>query len=378
MPERIPDRTKGFTLPREYYTSAELFELDMQKVFFTQWLYVGHESQIPKCGDFLTYEVGAESIVISRTEEGNVCAFFNVCRHRGARILQESRGCAQALRCPYHNWVYGLDGTLKSAPGMNDQLKREHYSLYPVWVETWQGLIYINLSQEQPTLTMAEMLHAAEPAMNQFRLREAKIAKTITYPIPANWKIFMENYRECYHCLGNHPEFCRTVPVEKIHEHRRDKTTRHTAANFTFTRYALSPEAKTQSLNGDLVSVPFGDLSDADANALLQYALMFYPAHAFAFGIDHGMVFYLNPLSAAETLLTVHWYVNADAVEGRDYDPDKVAEFWDITHRQDIHLCTINQQGVSSRRYTPGPYSRQEEDDIDHLLGFYLNTISHG
>src|SRR5437879_207561 len=143
---KIPERTKGFTLDREFYVSPEILELDIQKVFFTQWLYVGHESQIPKPGDFLTYQVAGESIVVIRTAVGSLHAFFNVCRHRGSRIVQQACGNIRAFRCPYHSWTYGLDGTLKGAPGMLDQLCKEDYSLYPVWVESWQGLIYINLS----------------------------------------------------------------------------------------------------------------------------------------------------------------------------------------------------------------------------------------
>ena len=116
----IVARTPGFTLPRRYYTSPEIFESDIQKVFFTQWLYAGHESQLPNPGDFLTYELAGESIGIVRTGNGGLAAFFNVCRHRGARLLQAGCGHAAAIRCPYHNWTYGLDGSLKAAPGMMD------------------------------------------------------------------------------------------------------------------------------------------------------------------------------------------------------------------------------------------------------------------
>jgi Rieske 2Fe-2S family protein len=367
-------RRKGFTLGREYYCSPEIFELDIEKVFFTQWLYVGHESQIARPGDFLVYSLAGESIVVLRGEKGELRAFFNVCRHRGSRLIQEACGSIRAFRCPYHNWTYGLDGSLRGAPGMLDQISKEDFSLHPVWVESWMGLIYINLSQKKPSLSMAQMLEVAAPEMKPFGLEHTKIAKTICYEVPCNWKLFMENYRECYHCLANHPEFCGTVPIDRVHIHRHQPSTRMIqSSNLTFSKYALRPGAQTQSIDGKLVSIPLGTLDEEQE--VMMHALNFYPAHAFAFGKDYGMALSLHPQSATDSLVTMHWYVNNQAVEGRDYDGDRLVAFWDITNRQDIALCAMNQQGVTSRRYTPGPYSPSEEDDIDHLLDFYLNVL---
>jgi Rieske 2Fe-2S family protein len=372
---QIQDRQKGFTLERDFYVSPEFLEMDIRKVFLTQWLYVGHESQIPKPGDFLTYQIAGESIVVSRTATGSLSGFFNVCRHRGARIVQQLCGNVTAFRCPYHSWTYNLDGTLMGAPGMINQLRREDYGLHPVWVESWQGLIYINLSPCEPPNSMANMLRVAASAMEKFQLSKSKIAKTIVYKVPANWKLFEENYRECYHCQANHPEFCATVPVDKIHVNRRQTSTRLIQAkNLTFSKYALRPGAKTQSISGEFVSIPMGEFTGDEE--VPMHALNFYPAHAFAFGIDHGMAYSLNPAAPTESLLTVHWYVNDTAEEGRDYELKNVIAFWDATHRQDISLCAINQQGVNSRRYVAGPYNPSEEDEIDHFLDFYTSLLA--
>ena len=211
--------------------------------------------------------------------------------------------------------------------------------------------------------------------MEKFQLSQTRIAKTIVYNVPANWKLFEENYRECYHCLANHPEFCATVPVDKIHVHRRQRSTRLIQApNLTFSKYALRLEAKTQSITGAPVSIPLGELTEGEE--VPMHALNFYPAHAFAFGMDYGMAYSLHPMSPTDSLLTVHWYVNDKAMEGRDYEVDNLIAFWDATHRQDIGLCAINQQGVNSRRYRPGPYSPSEEDEIDHFLDFYFSALS--
>jgi Rieske 2Fe-2S family protein len=260
---------------------------------------------------------------------------------------------------------------------MMDYISKEEYALFRVWVESWQGFIYVNLAPAQPVTSLGDMLAGAGPVLQRFRLEHAKIAKTIVYDVPANWKLFMENYRECYHCLSNHPQFCGTVPVGRTSLYRAVSDCRVIqAANLTFSRYPLRPGARTPSISGELVSIPFGDVGVADQGFL--YALNFYPGHAFAFGIDHGMAFSLHPQSATQSLLKVDWYVSDEAVEGKDYDVANVIAFWDVTHRQDIELCAINQQGVNSRRYVPGPYSPNEEDEINHLMNFYVNALTAG
>lgn len=368
----LTPRQKGYSLPREYYTSPEVFERDVERVFFRDWLYVGHASQIPKPGDFLTFALANESILIARTNNGSVKAFFNVCRHRGARIVQDACGHAASFRCPYHSWTYDLDGSLRAAPGMKEQLASGEFSLHPAHLDVWQGFIYVYLG-DMPADTMTQRLKPAVEAVTKHKFPEMKIAKTIRYDVPANWKLIMENYRECYHCRAAHPQFCATVPVDDLDEHRGEPNQRLIKQRYgTFTKYDLRPGATTQSVSGEAVSIPLGDLTFKDTTLR---ALCFYPAHAFVFGVDYGWAFGLQPKSATETTLTAHWYVNQNAVEGKDYRPEAVAEFWDVTTRQDIHLCTINQQGVNSRRYTPGPYNPGQEDDLDHFLDYYVEKL---
>jgi phenylpropionate dioxygenase-like ring-hydroxylating dioxygenase large terminal subunit len=235
-------------------------------------------------------------------------------------------------------------------------------------------MIYINLGKQKPSETMAERLAVVAPAMVGHDLSRTKIVKTHQYTVPANWKLIMENYRECYHCRAAHPEFVATVPVSQLETSRSDTCGRPLKTNKTsFTRFPLREGAVSQTVDGNRVSVPLGTLGPDDT--LLQ-SLVFYPGHAWVFGLDYGMAYGIQPQSQHETSVTAHWYVNVDAVEGRDYDPDKVAEFWDITNRQDWFLSTINQQGIRSRRYQPGPYNTGLEDDVEHFVASYLEMLS--
>jgi Rieske 2Fe-2S family protein len=368
-------RRPNHTLERRYYTAPEVFEADMEKIFLGHWLYAGHESQIPHAGDWITYETAGESVIIARQADGSVRAFFNVCRHRGARLASAPCGHAANFRCGYHNWIFGLDGALRTAPGLNATLRREDHALIPARVEVWHGLVYVHLGAEAPAKSVAELLAGAEAAMAPFRFRDAKVARTISYEVASNWKLFMENYRECYHCLANHPEFCATVPVGRgvaLHQGSRNIRLIH-APSLTFSNYPLRAGAKTQSLDGAPVSLPFGDLTFDDPVPNLY--LNFYPAHGLVLNADYAMAFSVHPRDALRTTLKVDWLVNARAVAGRDYDPDTLVKFWDVTHRQDLALCAMNQQGVNSRRYIPGPYS-PEEDDVDHLLTFYVDALN--
>ena len=223
---KFPAPKIGFSLPREYYASPEIFEHDIEKVFLRDWLYVGHISQIPQPGDFITYEFADESIIIARTRNDEFKAFTNVCRHRGARVAQEACGNAKLFRCPYHNWIYELDGSLKSAPGMKEQLDKADFGLRPVWLDVWRGLVYINLSDDQPRDTITEWLAPAVEAVTGHGFPQMKIARTLHYDVPANWKLIMENYRECYHCRAAHPQFCTTVPVDELDANRAQGSTR--------------------------------------------------------------------------------------------------------------------------------------------------------
>lgn len=368
-------RQPNHPLDRRYYTSREIFELDLEKIFLAHWLYAGHESQIPRPGDFFVYEVAGESLIVARQADGSVRAFFNVCRHRGARIVHEKQGHARTFTCSYHCWAFGVDGALRAAPGMNGRLQPEQLGLVPARVELWHGLIYVQLGTEPPAKSIAELLEDAELAIAPFDFRHARIARTIVYEVESNWKLFMENYRECYHCLANHPEFCATVPVGRgVPIHQGSKTIRLIQApSLTFSNYPLRLGAKTQSVDGAPVSRPFGRLTFDDPVPNLY--LNFYPAHGLVLNVDYAMAFSVHPREPLRTTLKVDWYVNENAVEGRDYDADTLVKFWDITHRQDLGLCAMNQQGVNSRRYAPGPYS-PEEDDVDHLLTFYVDAIN--
>lgn len=357
------------SLTRERYVSDEAFADDMDTLFSRSWLYAGHVSQIPAPGDYLLFELGDESVIVVRGEEGRIHAHFNVCRHRGSRICDAPSGSTRRLVCPYHQWVYALDGRLTGAPRMDATFDPSAHGLRPVGVVTWHGSVFVNLFGED-TPPVDELLADREADVRRYRLQDAKVARTIVYDVAANWKLIMENELECYHCSVSHRELCRVIDLEGFlrsggHEAR------------------LRPGMRSLTTDGELVSRRllgvFGEgapLDDPHATDWCGWSV-FPGTFAIVFP-DHEIVFAFAPVAPLRTRVTCQWLVAGDAVEGVDYDADRVAELWDVTNRQDWELCERNQRGVLSRTYVPGPHSLDGEAGIQRFLTQYREALALG
>jgi nitrite reductase/ring-hydroxylating ferredoxin subunit len=198
----------GFSLPRPFYTDAQVFELDLERVFYRRWLFAGHACQVPRPCDYFTFDVGSDSLIVIRGDDGQVRALFNTCRHRGSRVCLEPAGRAAKLVCPYHQWVYERDGSLSGARWMGDDFNRSRYPLHWAHVQVLAGLIFVCLAEEPPDFEPAR--RAIERHARPHRLDRARACHVEDYAVRANWKVLFKNNRECYHCTHGHPEFCRT------------------------------------------------------------------------------------------------------------------------------------------------------------------------
>jgi Rieske 2Fe-2S family protein len=219
------------SLPSSYYQSEEIFAQESEKIFCREWICAARTEQLQKPGDYLVLEIGGESILLVRTKDGEVKAHYNVCRHRGARIVPSPEEEAASgvkltggvlgttgIRCAYHQWTYGLDGRLLNAPYTKEgeEFCKADFSLYPVSVESWGGFTFLNLSPDLARMEKRTLKTQFGPAMERVKrypLSDLRTAKRITYEVEANWKIVLENYNECYHCGGVHPELCDIVPA---------------------------------------------------------------------------------------------------------------------------------------------------------------------
>jgi Rieske 2Fe-2S family protein len=340
------------TLPREFYTSPEIFGDEMEHIFMGRWLCVGREDRIPDPGDYFLQQVGTESIIVLRDQEGGARAFYNVCRHRGTRLCEAPAGQLDAtIQCPYHAWTYALDGRLLGAPsaGEIERFDKADWPLFAVPVAAWEGYLFINLADDPEPFEQAWA-----PLIGRFvrfNLPNLEVARTIEYDVRSNWKLLFQNYSECYHCGPVHPALSKLTPPTSgendLHE-----------GPFTGGFMVMSRGAESMTMSGRACGVPVGDLPAEDMNRVYYYAI--FPNMLLSLHPDYVMFHTLWPQATDRTLISCSWLFHPATLGDPTFDPDDGVAFWDMTNKQDWHICEQSQLGVQSRAYRPGPYSKRE------------------
>ena len=342
----------SLTLPGRFYASAEIFTNEHERVFYRRWLCAGREERIPVAGDYFTRELGTESVIILRDRDGGIRAFHNVCRHRGTRMCEESSGrFANAITCPYHAWTYHLDGRLRGAPNMDGALGFEpsDCSLHSVAVALWEGFVFICLDQKPEPFE--EAFGPLIDRFTRFNLPQLRVMKRIDYDVRANWKLLFQNYSECYHCAAVHPALVKLSPADSG---ENDLVEGPFLGGFML----VSRERGSMSLSGRACSIPVGDLPPEDHQRVYYYTI--FPNMLLSLHPDYVMAHTLWPQSPERTLIECEWLFHPNAATQPGFNPDDGILFWDRTNREDWHICEQSQLGVSSRAYTPGPYSPRE------------------
>jgi Rieske 2Fe-2S family protein len=368
---RVSDRVleyldRGLALPGDLYTDAALFADEMRAVFQRQWVYAGHVSQLAEAGDFLTVDVGGESAIVTRDREGGLHGLLNVCRHRGARLVDVPCGNTRRFVCPYHQWTYGLDGGLKGAPRMGADFDSADYPLKKVHTAQWNGLVFVNFAPGEVE-SLAGLLEESAALMAPFEIASARVAHTEVYDVAANWKLVWENSQECYHCNANHPEFTRTFDMRSFEDAGEISLLTFTGdRRMQCGTFPLKTGALSLTMTGAPAS---GRQLGRFADGLAPYtaAAHLKPGFASVFSPDYGIVFTDVPRAVDRTEVRVQWLVHADAEEGVDYDVENLKQVWDVTNLQDWVLCQSVQQGVASEAFEPGPLSLDESA----VAGFY-------
>jgi Rieske 2Fe-2S family protein len=339
------------TLPQRYFVSPEIFTEEQQKIFSKQWVFVGHQSQLAEAGDYFLNEVAGESLIVTTDQRSTIRAFYNVCRHRGSRLIENRDGqLSAAIQCPYHAWTYGLDGRLIGAPHMSDvpEFNKNDYSLRPVNIALWEGFIFVNLA-DSPALP-EEWFAPLAGKFSRWNLPSLCSARQIDYDVRANWKLIFQNYSECYHCLGVHPELSKISP----HDSSENDLTEGPFLG-GFMRIASD---KSLTMSGHTCALPVGDFGDEDFRFVFYYSI--FPNMLLSLHPDYVMVHQLLPQSPERTLIFCNWFFHPEAFEREDFKPEDALEFWDMVNKQDWHVCELSQQGIASRAYKPGPYSARE------------------
>jgi Rieske 2Fe-2S family protein len=336
------------TLPRRVYTDPQVFALEGRAMFARMWLCVGREEDLPDSGSYLTHAIGDERILVLRGDDGLLRAFFNVCRHRGARLVEESCGRLRgALSCPYHAWTYALDGRLLRAPRAEAGFRTEDFPLTQARLETFGGFVFVNLDPGAPTLgaVLADL-----PDLGRYRIAELRRARQVEYEVAANWKVIAENYSECYHCALVHPQLNRISDLTSGFF--------RSGACFNGGPMQLRDGFTTMSMTGRTGLASIAGLPDADQR-LVSYYLV-YPNLMLGLHPQYVLVHRAWPLAPDRTRVVCEWLFPQESVAAPGFDPADMVDFWDLTNRQDWALCERVQRGAASAGYVPGPYHPTE------------------
>ncbi len=379
-------RREGHSLPQSLYISPEAHDFDLSAIYGESWLAVGMDCELPKTGSYISLMVGKWPILIVRDKHGDIRAFHNSCRHRGSIICQPGSGAAPKLVCPYHRWTYDLDGSLFAATRMPEMFDKSDHGLKPVAIENIAGALFICLSKSPPPIDDFREKLSAYAAPHNFK--DMKLAHQNVLVEHANWKLVMENARECYHCPTGHPELGTSFPVGMSkHFDSKDEAQvesfetimdrlglAHTPVEgpwWQVARFPLNPGSNSISMDGQHLSKKLLYEGNGGNIGSMRFAV---DPHSFSHSTaDHVFLFSAMPIGPQETHAVNKWYVHKDAVEGVDYDIPTMAELWDVTNLQDKALAENNHRGVNSLGYTPGPYSDEAEMLAKRFVDWYCD-----
>lgn len=385
----IAERKAGHALPREFYNSDLIYQFDLETIFERKWLQIGFTCELPKPGSYVAMTIGRSPIVIVKDRAGEIKGYFNSCRHRGAQICADGAGRKSTLVCPYHQWTYGLDGKLMQANAMPEDFDPSAHSLKPLHVQVVAGAIFVCLAENPPAFDGFRA--SLEPSLGAYNLQDAKLAYEYTLVEKANWKLVMENGRECYHCAACHPELGVSFPIGispefaageehhlKVYKERMESFGFDIGPNdgpwWQVASFPLNENAKTISLDGNFaVKTLLNPVNGGDLGSL-RFAI---EPHNFTHVLgDYLFMFSCYPTGPEETIVVGKWLVHKDAVEGVDYTVDSLIAAWDITNRQDRDLAENNQRGVNGRGYIPGPYSPTAESLVLRFTDWYSDEVA--
>jgi Rieske 2Fe-2S family protein len=402
----VAQRQSGYSLPGEFYSSQLVYRAELERIWRKGWLFVGHSCEVRNPGDYITFSVGADSLIVIRNDDGQTHALWNVCRHRGTQLCHEAQGRVGRLVCPYHQWTFARDGSLVSCRGMQEDLDKSDLGLLHAHVREVEGLIFVSLADEPPDFRAAA--EAIGSLARPQGLNRAKVAKTVDYDVAANWKLVWENNRECYHCNVNHPQYIKANfdhynaddMTERV-QSRLDRVVARSEANwaaagltvghrrggmtqfpgvdkdcwFAANRTPLVEGYVSETMDGRQVAPLMGDYATAEVGTLRIRTLPNMWHHA---SCDHAVTTRVLPTGVQRTAVRVTWLVDEKAVEGRDYRLEDIMPFWQLTSEQDWALCVMAQKGVNSSHYVPGPFSIYKEYNVDAFVRWCLAQLTVG
>ena len=358
------------SLPREAYVSPDWYAREMAAVFSRQWTCAGRLADLPK-GHMRRVTIGMAEVVLCRLADGGLSAFHNACRHRGSDLCRgEEQPLGRLISCPYHAWAYDArDGHLVSVGHAHPtgDFRREDHGLIPVQVRLWAGFIFLS------DASAPEPLRADVPLsiLDNWPMDSLVTGHRWTKDLACNWKVFWENYSECLHCPGIHPELCDMVPV-----YGKGVMAENEVQGWTPDQRPernLKPGAETWTLTGAPCGTAFPDLTDEERQRGYTFVTLWPTIYVVAH-VDYVRSVRLEPTGPQSCRLTAEWHFPPETLGQPGFDAAEVAAFAKIVLRQDAAAAEMNQRGLRSPSFSQGTLM-PEEFEIRHFHRWLLTQM---
>lgn len=351
------------TIDSGWYYDPDHYARELDAIWYREWVCVGRREQLSGPGSFFLAKIGTQQVIITLDANCTLRAFHNTCRHRGSVLCTSDSGRFRNGRivCPYHAWTYALDGTLAATPNRieTDDFRHDDFSLYDVRIGTWGGFIFVNLGEDE-SRTLAVFLGDEADAVAEWPLEALRVVHEERSIIACNWKIFWENYSECYHCPRLHPELCKIVPVyrqgvlgladlpgwqpENAEDDGRPRVREGS------TTWTLDGESALPRIEGPTAASLQAGMCFASFTAS-----MFIVAHP-----DYVRTVCMLPRGPECVELVVSWLLMPGVAEQHPDQLDKLLALGRLVVAQDATACALNQQGVKSKAHRHGVLVPQE------------------
>jgi choline monooxygenase len=374
------------TLIPDAYTSAAFHALELDRVYGRSWVAVCVTDELPEPGSYLVVEVAGRSVVVCRNRAGELRAHHNVCRHRGAQLLDPGeRGRVERFfQCPYHAWAYDLDGTCLGTPLFTPQAgvpedqrgafdmsgvtgfdKGEH-GLYPIRASSWGGLVFVCLDPEAPSLE--DELGDLPARLSEHRLDEHRLLRRVEYEIEANWKLVAENFMEYYHLPWVHPGLVKVSPLK--HHYRWQGTGMY--MGFCTTPIAANTD------DGGWHGLPALSTLDDDDRVSARFAWLF-PNVAVNVLPNHSFLMLVQPTEAGRTQEVTYLLAHPECIDAAgdalDEEIGSLLRFWDEVNREDIGIVERVQRGLSNPAYTGGRMCYRFEESVHRFQNMVVDRM---
>ncbi len=351
-------------LPADRYFDPAHYALELQRIWYREWIYVGRSSALARPRSFLRFDLGDQHVLLLRDSGGTLRAYHNTCRHRGAALCREQRGelVGATLVCPYHAWVYSLEGRLlrTSSKLHPDGFELDQHSLYPVHLCEWNGGVFISLAAEPPPF--GSSFDDSLDRLAAWGIADLVVGHALTKTLACNWKIFWENYSECLHCPTVHRELSQLVPIygRALLEERDDpEWHRHAQDDDPKYKGGLRRGAASWSTDGQLSAAAFPNVDAADASRGAVYVTglpsVFVVAH-----VDYVRIVRLLPLGPEKTELRIEYLFAPAALRDPQFRLANIVEFANRVMSEDAAVCELNQQGLHALTHARGVVMPEE------------------